>query len=90
MSERRRLPNRRASETFAIHSNGLDYIATVSHFDDGALARFSLQSTTLALTSTPAPAIAPSWPLSPFNVAPRSTLFAKRFVVMAAARPSAR
>jgi hypothetical protein len=35
MSERRRLPNRRASETFAIHCNGLDYIATISHFDDG-------------------------------------------------------
>lgn len=37
MSECRRLPNRRASETFAIHCNGLDYIATISHFEDGPL-----------------------------------------------------
>jgi hypothetical protein len=42
MSERRRLPNRRASETFAIQCNGLDYTATVSHFDDGRLGEIFL------------------------------------------------
>ena len=42
MSERRRLPNRRASETFAIHCNGLDYIATISHFDDGRIGEIFL------------------------------------------------
>jgi hypothetical protein len=38
MSERARLPNRRASTTFTFECNGLHYLATVSHFDDGRLA----------------------------------------------------
>jgi hypothetical protein len=37
-SERRRLPNRRASETFALKCEGLAYLATISRFDDGRLA----------------------------------------------------
>lgn len=32
---RKRLPNRRESETFALECGGLIYVATVSHFDDG-------------------------------------------------------
>jgi hypothetical protein len=35
--ERRRLPNRRASETFNFESQGLRFTATVSRFDDGCL-----------------------------------------------------
>ena len=35
MSDRRRLPDRRGSETFEIECGGLIYLATVSHFDDG-------------------------------------------------------
>jgi hypothetical protein len=35
MSDRRRLPDRRASETFEVKCEGLTYLATVSHFDDG-------------------------------------------------------
>ena len=42
MSERRRLPNRRASESFAIQCNGLAFIATVSHFHDGCLGEIFL------------------------------------------------
>ena len=38
MSERRRLPNRRFSETFDIEVAGLRYKATISRFDDGELA----------------------------------------------------
>jgi hypothetical protein len=38
MSERRRLPNRRNSETFDIEVAGLHYKATVSRFADGGLA----------------------------------------------------
>lgn len=35
---RERLPNRRASETFAFKLNGLCFTATVSRFDDGRVA----------------------------------------------------
>ena len=35
MSDRRRLPERHASETFEVECGGLTYVATVSHFDDG-------------------------------------------------------
>jgi hypothetical protein len=38
MTERQRLPNRRASETFAFECNGLRYVATVARFSGGALA----------------------------------------------------
>jgi hypothetical protein len=34
---RKRLPDRRASETFELECGGLVYVATVSHFDDGPL-----------------------------------------------------
>jgi hypothetical protein len=36
MSDRRRLPDRRASETFEVKCEGLTYLATVSHFRDGS------------------------------------------------------
>jgi hypothetical protein len=36
MSDRRRLPDRRASETFEIECEGLTYLATVSYFEDGS------------------------------------------------------
>jgi hypothetical protein len=42
MSERQRLPDRRASETFAIESGGLAYVATVSRFPDGRVAEIFL------------------------------------------------
>jgi hypothetical protein len=44
MSEgtRRRLPDRRASETFSLQCNGLDYTATISRFDDGQLGELFL------------------------------------------------
>jgi hypothetical protein len=44
MSEttRRRLPDRRASETFALECAGLAYIATISRFDDGGLGEILL------------------------------------------------
>lgn len=35
---RQRLANRRASESFGFECNGLNYVATVSHFSDGRLA----------------------------------------------------
>ena len=44
MSERRRLPNRRASETFDIESQGLRFTATVSRFADGRIAEIFLQN----------------------------------------------
>jgi hypothetical protein len=44
MSERRRLPNRRPSETFDLESQGLKYTATVSRFNDGSVAEIFLQN----------------------------------------------
>jgi hypothetical protein len=44
MSERRRLPNRRASESFEIESQGLRFTATISRFADGSLAEIFLQN----------------------------------------------
>jgi hypothetical protein len=38
MSERRRLPNRRASESFTFDAAGLWYTATVNRFADGSIA----------------------------------------------------
>jgi hypothetical protein len=39
---RRRLPNRRGSETFNLQCGGLPYVATISRFNDGALAEIFL------------------------------------------------
>ena len=44
MSERRRLPNRRASETFDLESQGLKFTCTVSRFSDGSVAEIFLQN----------------------------------------------
>jgi hypothetical protein len=41
---RRRLPNRRASETFDLEAGGLTYTATISRFDDGRLAEIFLSN----------------------------------------------
>ena len=37
MNERRRLPNRRGSETFNIESQGLRFTVTASRYNDGTL-----------------------------------------------------
>jgi hypothetical protein len=37
-AQRERLPNRRASETFAFRCGGMDYTASISRFADGRLA----------------------------------------------------
>ena len=44
MSERLRLPNRRASETFDIEVAGLKYTATVSRFADGRIGELFLSN----------------------------------------------
>ena len=44
MSDRRRLPDRRASETFGVNCEGQTYLATVSHFDDGRPGEIFLTS----------------------------------------------
>jgi hypothetical protein len=44
MTERQRLPNRRASETFDIESQGLKFTATVSRFADGGVSEIFLQN----------------------------------------------
>ena len=43
-SARTRLPNRRASETFALECNGLNYVATISRFTDGRLAEIFISN----------------------------------------------
>lgn len=42
MTARRRLPNRRASETFGFDWMGMHYSATISRFPDGGLAEIFL------------------------------------------------
>lgn len=42
MTERSRLPNRRASETFALECAGLSYVATISRLGDGCLGEIFL------------------------------------------------
>jgi hypothetical protein len=44
MTERRRLPNRRASEQISFECNALRYVATVSFFPDGRLAEIFLSN----------------------------------------------
>ena len=44
MSSRRRLPDRRAGETFEVEVAGLRYTATVSRFPDGSIAELFLSS----------------------------------------------
>jgi hypothetical protein len=41
---RERLPNRRLSETFAFECNGLNYLASISHFADGRLAEIFISN----------------------------------------------
>jgi len=41
---RRRLPNRRFSETFSLESHGMRFTATISRFDDGGLAEIFLSN----------------------------------------------
>ena len=41
---RRRLPNRRASVTYDIHSQGLKFTATISRSADGSIAEIFLQN----------------------------------------------
>ncbi len=42
MTDRRRLPNRRRSETFDLESQGLKFTATISRFADGTLGEIFL------------------------------------------------
>jgi hypothetical protein len=44
MSERQRLPNRRASTQISFECNALRYVATVSFFPDGSLAEIFLSN----------------------------------------------
>jgi hypothetical protein len=41
-AERKRLPDRRASETFTLECAGLSYIATISRFSDGRIGKIFL------------------------------------------------
>jgi ribonucleoside-diphosphate reductase alpha chain len=44
MTNRRRLPNRRASRTFEIEAQGLHFTATISRYDDGRIGEVFLQN----------------------------------------------
>jgi hypothetical protein len=44
MAARRRLANRRGSETFDVESQGLKFTATASRWDDGGIAEVFLQN----------------------------------------------
>jgi hypothetical protein len=44
MNSRRRLPDRRASETFSLECVGLQYTATISRFADGRIGELFLSN----------------------------------------------
>jgi hypothetical protein len=44
MTSRRRLPNRRGAETFALEAGGLRYTCTIGRFADGPLAESFLSN----------------------------------------------
>ena len=44
MTARKRLPDRRASQTFELEAGGLTYTATFSRFDDGSLGELFLSN----------------------------------------------
>ena len=44
MASRQRLPDRRASETFGFQCAGLQYVATISRFDDGRLGEIFISN----------------------------------------------
>ena len=44
IAHRRRLPNRRASETFSVRCESFQYAATVSRYPDGSLAEVFITS----------------------------------------------
>jgi hypothetical protein len=44
MTARRRLPNRRHSETFRVEAQGMKFTATISRFDDGRIAEIFLSN----------------------------------------------
>jgi hypothetical protein len=44
MTERQRLPNRRANESFALECAGLRYTATISRFADGRIGEIFLSN----------------------------------------------
>jgi hypothetical protein len=66
MSERRRLPNRRACETFELEVSGLRYTCTLSRFADGRVGEIFLtnhKSNSAADTNARDSAIAVSFAL---------------------------
>ena len=44
MSNRERLPNRRAAETFDIEASGLRYTVTIGRYDDGRVSEVFLEN----------------------------------------------
>jgi hypothetical protein len=44
MTQRRRLPNRRPTETFEVESQGLKFTASIGRFGDGRVAEIFLQN----------------------------------------------
>jgi hypothetical protein len=51
MTHRRRLPNRRASESFGFKCNGFAYTATISRFSSGELAEIFLTNGKIGSTT---------------------------------------
>ena len=51
MTDRERLPNRRASTSFSFEVGGLHYTATISRFADGRVAEIFLSNTKLSSQS---------------------------------------
>ena len=90
MTDRQRLPDRRGSETFSLQCAGLNYTATVSHFNDGRLAEIFLSNHKAEVTPIPQRATRLSLAASPCNSAPTLRQSARRYVVTPAGMPAGR
>jgi hypothetical protein len=90
MTDRLRLPNRRASESFDLRCGGLRYVATVSRFPDGGLAEIFLTNGKAGSQADANAAIPRSWLRSHFSIKCPSTPFAKLCCAMGVALPQRR
>jgi hypothetical protein len=87
---RRRLPDRRASETFTLECAGLQYTATISRFDDGRLGEIFLTNHKAGSAADTAARDPRPFARSPCNSVPMSRPSVRRFALTAAATRAAR
>ena len=84
---RRRLPNRRASETFTLHWGSLKFVPTVSRLADETLAEIFLSNAKCDLTADTIARDRRWWHRSHCNTVPASRHCAGHYYAMRGRRP---